>query len=422
MWDRVIIHSDMNHCYAQIEELLFPELQKVPMVVGRDENTNHGIVLAENNIARQFGIETGELLRNAYIKCPELVVIQPHYEEYFYYTEEVKNIYQEYTDRVESFGVEEAWIDITSSQYLFGGNPIHIAKEIQKRIYNELGLTVSMGISFNKIFAKLGNDFYKKREFTVISRDDFQDIVFPLSVDYLFCFDKYMIMQLKAHGLITIGDIAKSHKENLKLFLGKNGEMIWNFANGLEVNDVLFSVDHCKTKSLGNGITSLHNISTYEEVKDIFSILVESVATKLKEQNLKGSVISIHMRDSELNSICRQQKIEYATNISQEIMGAVEKLLRETCMNQLKNHLNRDYRSVSVSMSHLVYEDENVQQTLCIDAKRRKVKKCGEIMIKKEKSLLVFDKFKHYCEDFYKALIGFNPKELYLIHSEDWFK
>ena len=173
MWERVIIHSDINHCYAQIEEMMFPELRKVPMVVGGNEKSRHGIVLAKNDLAKKYHIKTGESLHDAYQKCPDLLVISPHYDDYLYYTEEVKNIYREYTDQVESFGLDEAWIDLTSSQMLFGGDPIVIAREIQERIYREIGITVSMGVSFNKVFAKLGSDLNKEKGLTVISKKNF---------------------------------------------------------------------------------------------------------------------------------------------------------------------------------------------------------------------------------------------------------
>lgn len=422
MWDRVIIHSDINHCYAQIEEMMFPELRKVPMVVGGNEKSRHGIVLAKNDLAKTYAIKTGESLREAYKKCPELVVVPPHYNDYLYYTEEVKNIYREYTDQVESFGLDEAWIDITASQRLFGGNPIKIAKEIQKRIYKELGLTVSMGVSFNKIFAKLGSDFDKQMGLTVISKENFQDIVFPLPIDYLFYVGKATTSKLKSKGIFTIGDIAKSRKDYLKSFLGKNGEMIWYFANGLDVSEVALSHYERTPKSVGNGITTPYDLSTYEEMKGVFRVLVESVASRLKDQGLKGNVISIHMRDSKLRSFSRQMKIDIATNISNEILDVVEILLQENCIRQTQGQLDRTYRSVSLCVSQLVQDTSQVQLNLFVDEDQRQSEKRVDIAIEQVREKFGFDKVKRCCMEFHKRLTQFNPKEEHIIHPEGWFK
>lgn len=422
MWDRVIVHADLNHCYAQIEEMLYPELRKVPMVVGGNEKSRHGIVLAKNDLAKEFHIQTGESLREAYEKCPHLLVIQPHYEDYKYYSEEVKNIYREYTDKVESFGIDEAWIDLTSSQRLFGGDPIAIAKEIQMRVYHELGLSVSMGVSYNKIFAKLGSDFDKKMGFTVISKKNFKDVVYPLPVEDLFYVGKATTNKLKDKGIYTIGDIARSHKEYLKSFLGKNGEMIWYFANGMDVSEVALSDNERMPKSIGNGITAMHDLSTFEEAKDVFRVLVESVASRLKDRNLKGSVISIHLRDNELNSYTRQKKIDIATNISSEIMLVVEQLLQENCLGSCYGYLDCPYRSVSVCVSQLADDSSHVQLSLFVDENQRQKEKKIDRAIDEIRNKFGFEKIKRCCMEIHRELTNFNPKEDHVIHPEGWFK
>lgn len=422
MWERVIVHADLNHCYAQIEEMMYPELRQVPMAVGGDEQSRHGIILAKNDLAREYGIKTGESLREAYRKCPELLIIEPHYDDYLYYTEEVKNIYREYSDKVESYGLDEVWIDLTASQGLFGGNPVEIAREIQERIYKELGLTVSMGVSFNKVFAKLGSDFDKKMGLTVISQKNYKNVVFPLPVDELFYVGKATAAKLKEKGIYTIGDIAYSRQDYLKSFLGKQGEMIWRFANGLDVSDVALLDYENRPKSIGNGVTAPHDLSTFEEAKNVLRVLVESVASRLKERELKGSVITIGMRDHELRSFTRQRKIDVATNISSEIMQIVELLLKENCMSQYSDYLDRPYRSMSVKVSQLEEDIPQVQLSLFTDENQRQKEKKLDLAIDEIRKRFGFEKIKRCCLNIHQELTSFNPKEEHIIHPEGWFK
>ena len=181
---RVIVHSDINHCYAQLEEMRDPSLRNIPMAVGGSEEKRHGIILAKNDLAKTYGIKTGESLRQAKAKCPQLLIIHPDYDSYMYYTEKVKDIYRQYTDQVESFGLDEAWMDLTHSQLLFGDG-IELAQKIQDEVYQKLGLTVSMGVSFNKVFAKLASDLFKHKGFALITEDNFQQMVWPLPVEEL---------------------------------------------------------------------------------------------------------------------------------------------------------------------------------------------------------------------------------------------
>ena len=183
--ERVILHSDINHCYAQIEEMKFPQLRYVCMAVGGSERSRHGIILAKNDKAKECGVKTGESLREAFVKCPQLRIIPPNYEEYVYYSEKVKEIYQAYSDKVESFGLDEAWIDVSESTKLFGSG-YEIATEIQKRVKDELGLSVSIGISYNKVFAKMGSDMKNNMGLVEITRTNFRDMLWPLPIEHLF--------------------------------------------------------------------------------------------------------------------------------------------------------------------------------------------------------------------------------------------
>ena len=352
--ERWIIHSDINHCYAQIEEMMYPELRNVPMAVGGHEEDRHGIILAKNDLAKKYHIKTGESLRDAFQKCPELLIVPPHYDDYLFYTEEVKRIYREYSDKVESFGLDEAWIDITGTEKLFHKTAMELAEEIQRRVFKELGLTVSMGLSFNKVFAKLGSDLDKKQGLAVITRDNFKDMVFPLPVADILYIGKATSSQLNERNIYTLGDLALSSKEYIKSFMGKNGEMVWLFANGYDTLSVNSSQQ--VIKSVGNGITAKHDIHTIEEAKIVLSMLAESVAKRLRQSNKLGSVISIGMRYKDLQGLSRQKRVDTPTNIAQEILDMVMILLRDNW------NMAIPLRSLSISVSSLVEKETYAYQ------------------------------------------------------------
>ena len=352
--ERWIIHSDINHCYAQIEEMMYPELRNVPMAVGGHEEDRHGIILAKNDLAKKYHIKTGESLRDAFQKCPELLIVPPHYDDYLFYTEEVKRIYREYSDKVESFGLDEAWIGITGTEKLFHKTAMELAEEIQRRVFKELGLTVSMGLSFNKVFAKLGSDLDKKQGLAVITRDNFKDMVFPLPIADILYIGKATSSQLNERNIYTLGDLALSSKEYIKSFLGKNGEMVWLFANGYDTLSVNSSQQ--VIKSVGNGITAKHDIHTIEEAKIVLSMLAESVAKRLRQSNKLGSVISIGMRYKDLQGLSRQKRVDTPTNIAQEILDMVMILLRDNW------NMAIPLRSLSISVSSLVEKETYAYQ------------------------------------------------------------
>ena len=261
--DRIIVHSDINHCYAQIEEMRYPQLRDIPMVVGGNEEKRHGIILAKNDKAKAFHIKTGESLREALAKCPQLKIVPPDYEAYMYYTEQVKDIYREYSDQVESFGLDEAWIDLSGSTALFGSG-LNIAKEMQRRIYTELGLTVSMGVSYNKIFAKIGSDMIKHMGMVEITRENYKEKIWPLPVQDLFYVGRATHKKLAYFSIETIGQLAQLPQGWMKDRFGKMGELIWWFANGEDVSEVALSSHQEEVKSVGNAITTCKDVDVYK--------------------------------------------------------------------------------------------------------------------------------------------------------------
>lgn len=414
MKERVILHCDINHCYAQIEEMKYPELRNVPMAVGGHEESRHGIILTKNDLAKKYKIKTGESLRDAYKKCPHLLIIHPHYEDYMYYTEKVKDIYREYSDRVESFGLDEAWIDCTESVQLFGSGK-EIAKIIQRRVLEEVGLTVSIGVSFNKIFAKLGSDMIKPMGLVVIDKNNFKQKAWSLPVEDLLYVGRATKVKLDLFGIQTIGDLAKFDCEALKRNLGKMGEVIWWFANGYDQSEVALSGSSEDVKSIGNGITTPKDICTLEEAKIVFYVLCESVASRAKEKGFAGKCISVHLRNTDLKSISRQSKLNKATNLTDEMM--------EVVMNLLEN--NYDFsiplRSVTVTLSHLVNENDEVQLSLFEDVNQRQKMHDLEIVIDKIRSHYGFDSVKRCSMLLDQELSDFNPKGDHVIFPVGYF-
>ncbi|MEF9966919.1 MAG: DNA polymerase IV [Longicatena sp.] len=412
--DRVILHSDINHCYAQIEEMKCPQLRDVPMAVGGHEEARHGIILAKNDIAKTYQIKTGESLREAYAKCPSLLIIHPHYEEYIYYTEKVKDIYREYSDKVESFGLDEAWIDISESIALFGSGE-HIARTIQERILSEIGLSVSIGLSFNKIFAKIGSDMIKKKGFVEITRKNYQEKIWVLPVEDLFYVGRATKKKLKYISIDTIGDLARLPQGWMKEHFGKMGELIWWFANGEDVSEVALSVHREPVKSVGNAITAPKDIGTFEEAKIVYYVLVESVASRLREQGLRGNVVSISLRNKDLSWFSRQRKITCATNIASEIMETVLDLVRK----------NYDFvvplRAIGITMSGLEVDSPYCQMNLFVSEEERHKQKKLEETVDDIRNKFGFEKAKRCAMLLDCELTTFNPKEDHVIHPVSYF-
>lgn len=343
---RVIVHSDINHCYAQIEEMMHPNYRRIPMAVGGSEEKRHGIILAKNDIAKSFGIKTGESLREALKKCPGLKIVHPSYESYVYYTEKIKDIYRKYTDRVESFGLDEAWFDLSASQRLFGEG-IELAKQIQDEVFDTYGITVSMGVSFNKVFAKLGSDIFKHKGFAVITEENYKEIVWPLDVGDLIMVGRHTQHKLSAMGIYTIGDLANAPSYILQKRFGKMGVLLWNNANGLDRQPVAENGYVQEIKSIGNSKTVVHDIICYEQLEQAFMVLCESTAARMRMEHKRGYVLSIWLRNSDLKGCSKQKKLKQPTDLAKTLLKEAMALARQL----LPEHFC--LRSIGVNVSDL---------------------------------------------------------------------
>ena len=290
--ERVILHVDMNNFYASVECFLHPEYREEAVVVAGDAKKRHGIVLAKNEKAKKMGIKTAEPLWSAYRKCSELTVIQANHANYSRFSQLSRDIFREYTEYVEPFGLDEAWLDVTALCTSFQDGA-RIADEIRERLKSELGLTASIGVSFNKIFAKLGSDMKKPDATTVISREGYRQTVWSLPASELLKVGKKTMKKLELRGIYTIGDLARSRATRLEAILGKWGRMIHCFANGMDQSPVRKFAEYDEAKSVGNSTTTPRDLLTEEDVRLTVYILAESVAERLRLKKLKGNVVEI---------------------------------------------------------------------------------------------------------------------------------
>jgi len=349
MRDRCILHIDMNNFFATVECRGRKDLIGKPVAVGGDAEARHGIILAKNYVAKSYGIQTGESILEARRKCPKLVILPPHYDEYVKVSRAAREIYSRYTDMIESFGIDECWIDVTDSEYLFGGG-VRIADEIRERIKRELGVTVSVGVSFNKIFAKLGSDLKKPDATTLISRENYRDVVWTLPAEELLFVGRATKRRLNMLGIFTIGELANADPELLSRCLGKNGLMLKNFALGRDSAPVLRNEASYPVKSVGNSTTTPRDIKTLREAEIVFAVLCESVAVRLRAEGKKCTTVRISVRGSDLSWYSKQCRVE-PTFSEREIYNAALTLY-------IKERDGRAVRSLGVCGADLCPESD----------------------------------------------------------------
>ncbi len=371
---RVILHSDANAFYASVECLYHPELRDLPVAVCGDPSERHGIVLAKNQPARVTGIKTGEAIWQARQKCPNLVVLKPNYDQYLYFSQKLRNIYGQYTDRVEAFGLDENWLDL-SEPGMGMERGFKIAEEIRNRAREELGLTVSIGVSFNKVFAKLGSDYKKPDATTLISEENYQQIVWPLPVSELLYVGPRTTKKLMDMGVRTIGELAKLDASMLQSRFGKNGLQLKAFAMGLDRGSVLPAGVESAIKSIGNSTTPPHDIRDAEDAKRIFCLLAESVATRLREHGFRAGCVAISARTTDLEINGCQRALKHATNLTGDLFKTAMELFHEHCEGRLP------LRSVGLCCSALISEDAPMQLDLLGESRRREQEHALEITI-----------------------------------------
>lgn len=413
--DRVILHCDLNSFYASVECLHHPEYRNIPMAVGGDVEKRHGIILAKNQLAKKAGVTTGEALWQALQKCPNLTLVRPNFTQYLRFSRMVRQIYADYSDKIESFGIDEVWIDVTESLHLFG-DPKELADTIRERVKTELGVTVSIGVSFNKVFAKLGSDYKKPDATTVITRDNMQSIVWPLPIEDLLYVGRATAQKLHLLGIYTIGDCACIDVGTLKRRLGKWGEYLWRFANGMDNSPVNVQNFEPMVKSIGNSTTCPRDLLNLSDVKIVTYILCESVAARLKEAKLVAQVISIGVRDINLKTFTRQIKLSTPTHLSDDIAAAAMDLFSKNV------DFSIPLRSIGVKASDLSVMEQPTQLDLFTDPIEHQKSLDLENTLGVIRERYGFNSVQRLMMKEDPLLSAFNPKQDHVIFPESYFK
>ncbi|MBE6720058.1 MAG: DNA polymerase IV [Ruminococcaceae bacterium] len=408
--ERTILHVDCNKFYASVECLYRPEIRDKPVAVGGNPETRHGIILTKNEIASKYGLTVGEPLWKAYQKCPDLVVVPPNYPLYLRFSKLCRKVYEDYSDYIEPFGLDESWLDVTGCMQ----SGMEIAEEIRRRIKFELGITVSIGVSFNKIFAKLGSDYKKPDAITRIGKDNYKDIAFPLPCSDLLFVGRSTTKKLHSYGIYTIGDLANTDVRFLRSVFGKNGDTLHRFSNGLDDMPVRHKDEIRDVKSVGNSTTTPCDLVTDEDVSTVMRVLAESVAERLREQGFKGRTVTISVRDTNLSSFTRQKKLAVPTNISTEILAAGMELFRTNY------RWGANIRSLGISVSDFDFEYFEQYDLLGTALHREKMEKIEYTVDTLRR------RFGHYCiqracQLKSKKLADFNPHDEHIIHPIGYF-
>lgn len=361
--DRVILHCDLNNFFASVECAQNEELKDYPIAVCGSVEDRHGIVLAKNERAKRYGVKTAEVIWQAKLKCPDLVTVPPHMDEYIRYSHMARKIYAQYTDLVEPFGIDECWLDVTESQRLFGSG-CQIANQVRRHIKRELGLTVSVGVSFTKVFAKLGSDLKKPDAVTCINRDNYQQLVWPMAANNLIGIGNSTYTKLNKYGIESIGDLAKADPRFLKQILGKNGEALSRFANGIESERVGRQDAHEVAKSIGNSTTCPEDLTDEWGVWRVLYQLCESVGKRLRQQDFLAESVQISVKDNSLSTREFQGRLPYASRSPRDLADAGMTLFRK------HYDWKKPIRMVGIRAINLLENGENCQYSLLYDQER----------------------------------------------------
>lgn len=414
MEERVILHSDINSCYASIEHLHRPELAKEPLAVGGDPQSRHGIILTADIMAKKAGVKTGMALWEARQVCPELIIVPPRMELYLRFSRLAHNIYAEYTPYVEPYGIDESWLDVTQTVHMKGSGE-KIAQEIRKRMKEELGITVSIGVSFNKIFAKLGSDMKKPDAVTTLYRGEYREKAWKLPVGDLLYVGKSTEKKLNRLDIHTIGDLACIDVNILKAHLGKMGQILHAFANGQDDSPVRPDGEHGIIKSIGNSTTTPRDLINDTDVSIIIYALAESVAARLRDSGLRCQVIEISIRDTDLYSFTRQRKLPMPTDITDEIAKAAIALFRQ------QYTWDKPIRSIGIRGAQLTGTNSYEQYSMFCDPDYRNKQMKADHAVDEIRSRFGYYSIQRGIMYQDKSLSAVNAKEDHVVHPHGYF-
>ncbi len=355
---RLIFHCDCNNFFASCECLDHPELKSVPLAVAGDPENRVGVVVAKNDLAKKLGVKTTDTVWQAKRKCPELVFVPPRHHLYKEISNRINDIYHEYTEYVEPASIDESYLDMTGAPAFYGMSDRKLADALRDRIRTEIGVTISIGVSYNKIFAKMGSDYKKPDATTEITKENYRDILWPLPVSDLMFAGKAAVAILNKKSILTIGDLAQQSRERLRSLLGKGGDQLWIYANGLDNEPVRKWGDMPEIKSVSRGMTFKRDLTTEGEIKTGVAVLVDHVAMNLRRHRLKGAVVNVQIKTPDLRSISRQTSLDHHTYLQHEIQEVALQLIRENWPIGDKAPI----RAITVGVTKLLPEEQAGEQ------------------------------------------------------------
>lgn len=347
----------MNNFYASVELLERPDLAGLPVAVCGDPEGRHGIILAKNQLAKAAGVVTAETVWQAKKKCPGLQFVRPHHDKYKEFSRRINQIYQQYTDMVEPFSIDESWLDVTASRRLFGSGR-QIGDTIRERIKSELGLTLSVGVSYNKIFAKMGSEYKKPDATTEITRENYRALLWDKPVGEMFFVGWATAEKLSSLGISTIGDLALADPAALKALLGKQGPLLHQYANGLDDSPVALYNQREKIKSVGNGITFRRNLIGRDDILTAVTSLSDTVASRLRKYQMKAWGVKVDIKDPGFKTISRQKQLPGATHLASDIIRASMELIENSW------RISDPIRLLTITAINLTDETEAEQLSL----------------------------------------------------------
>ena len=361
MAERLIFHCDCNNFFASCEILERPELRDVPMAVAGDPEERVGVVVAKNELAKKAGVRTTDTVWQAKKKCPGIVFVPPRHYYYKEISDKVNLIYRDYSDYVEPASIDESYLDLSGTLEYYHLSARELADTIRERVKREIGITISVGVANNKVFAKMGSDYKKPDATTVILGEDYKEILWPLPVSDLIFAGKASVKLLNSKHIYTVGDLALQPKERVVSLLGKGGETLWAYANGLDEEPVRRWGDKPEVKSVSHGMTFRRDLFTEEEFLTGVAVQADRIAMSLRRQGLKGSVVSVQIKTPELAVISRQVSLDHYTWLEHEIRDVAMKLIRENW------RAGMPIRAITVGVTKLVPADEAAEQTDLFD-------------------------------------------------------
>ena len=356
MQDPIYFHCDCNSYFASVEETFHPEYKKVPMAVAGDPANRRGIILAKNELAKKYGIKTAETINSAKQKCPELLLCPPRRGEYSEFCDRINAIYESYSDFVERFSIDESFLDMT----FFRGDELAIAHKIRERVARETGITISIGVSWNRTFAKMGSDYKKPNAVTHITRENYQQILWPMPVGELFGVGRKTVQELEKFGVKTIGDLASLSEAYLLKQFGKQGEYLHASANGLDDTPIARTGEHDPAKSIGNGKTFRRDLTSEQDIRTGLIVLADSVAARMRRAGVKCTTVQVTIKDTALKSITRQKTVP-PTYLAADLLRACLELFHASWPE------GKPIRLLTVTAQSLLPTDEAAEQISLFD-------------------------------------------------------